>query len=297
LRALYKSLERDVVVRVAPGTYRGEEVRWTLPSNGHSVSFQPAGFEAGMRFADVKARGGRPIFDGTAACEAKKAGQACKFFLVDQPKGSGPSRLRFLYLDVRNYATTGIGLHNEGEGRNLVYGCRFADIGTYPRAYHALLHGMAAVGISDSDHNVVANNRFVNIQNESGDERFLHAVYLNVGSDENRVVGNATFRVSGDPIKVRQFSNRNEITGNTLRCSGGKSFFLDYPEDFTPASGREPECASWENVFSNNRLDCGYDGGSLPATHLEPGKSCGAPSSWQRVHASRNRIACTSSCP
>jgi hypothetical protein len=299
LQALHPAghpLDRNVEVRIAPGTYAAQEVRWELPSSGHSITFMPSGFEVGMSFARVKEFGGRPVFDGRKACDRKSAGQACKFFVVDQPKGSGPTRLRFYYLDVRNYATTGVGLHNDGDGLNLVFGCRFADIGTYPRSFRGLLHGMAALGLSDSDHNVVRNNHFVNIRNESGEERFLHAVYMNVGSDSNRIENNVTFRVSGDPIKVRQFSNHNVVTGNTLRCSGGRSFFLDYPEDFAPGSGRQDECASWENRFTGNRLDCGFDGGALPATYAEPGRSCGAPASWERFHVSDNASSCTSSC-
>jgi hypothetical protein len=155
---------------------------------------------------------------------------------------------------------------------------------------------MAAVGVSDSDHNVVQNNHFVNIRNQAGEERFLHAVYMNVRSDKNRVVNNVTFRVSGDPIKVRQFSNNNLVDGNTLRCSGGKSFVLDYPEDFAPSSGREDECASWENRVVGNRFDCSYDGRAQQATYAEPGRTCGAPGSWQRFRVSGNTNSCTSSC-
>ena len=299
LVALYPSpnaLDRNVEVRIAPGTYPAEEVRWELPSSGHSISFMPSGFKVGMSFDHVKALGGRPIFDGRKACLAHAAGQDCKFFLVDQPKNSGPSRLRFYYLDVRNYATTGIGLHNSGDGRNLIFGCRFADIGTYPAAFHKLLHGMAAVGLSDSDDNVVQNNHFVSIRNQTTEVRFLHAVYMNVTSDKNRIVNNFTFRVSGDPIKVRQFSNDNVVTGNTLRCSGGKSFFLDYPEDFPASSNRQDECDSWENHFTGNTLDCGYGGGGLLTTYAEPGRTCGAPASWQRFRVSGNTNACTASC-
>jgi hypothetical protein len=291
-----KALDADVEVRIAPGTYSGDEVTWTLPSAGHSITFMPAGFRVGMRYAKVKALGGRPVFDGTRACKANKAGAACKFFNVDQPKGAGASRLRFYYLEIRDWATTGIGLHNSGEGRNLVYGCRFDNIGTYRAAYHELLHGMAAVGLSDSDHNVILNNSFVNIKNQSGEERFLHAVYMNVHSDENRVEGNLTSKVSGDPIKVRQYSNRNVVTNNTLRCSGLKSFFLDYPEPFGGNTGRAPECDSYRNVFKGNHLDCGYFGGSIAQTFAEPGKACGAPASWQRFVVSGNTVACKSSC-
>lgn len=299
LRALYpatRPLDRHVQIRIAPGTYAGQEVRWEFLSSGHSIAFMPSGFAVGMNFDRVRALGGRPIFDGREACERKSAGQACKFFRIDQPKGSGPTRLRFYYLDIRNYATTGISLQNSGDGLNLVFGCRFANIGTYPSAYHKLLHGMAALGLSDSDHNVVRNNHFVNLRNQSGQERFLHAVYMNVTSDDNRVENNATFRVCGDPIKVRQFSNRNQVVGNTLRCSGAKAFFLDYPEDFPADSGREDECASWENQFKGNRLDCGYDGARLQATYAEPGRRCGAPVTWERFRISGNTNSCTSSC-
>jgi hypothetical protein len=298
LRQIYPSgpLDRNVEVRIAPGIYDAPQVRWDFPSAGHSITFMPRDYQVGMGFDQVKALGGRPVFDGQEACEARAAGQACKFFVVDQPVSSGPTRLRFYYLDIRNFATTGIGLHNGGEGLNLVFGCRFANIGTYRPSFRELLHGMAAVGLGDSDHNVVQNNHFVNIRNQAGEERFIHAVYMNVRSDRNRIVNNRTFRVSGDPIKVRQFSNHNLVRGNTLRCSGQRAFVLDYPEDFPATSGRQDECASWENHVESNTLDCGYDGAWLRITYPEPGRRCGAPKTWRRFRASGNSNACTASC-
>jgi hypothetical protein len=292
LRSYLPAIDRDVEIRIAfdgGKPYHGEEVVWTLGSPDHTITFMPSDFHYGMRLGDIK---GRPLFDGHSVCETKRHetatydGEHCKFFVVDR---KGESRVRFYYLAVRNYATTGIALHNAGEGRNVVYGCRLERIGNLYFPGHR--NGYTAIGISNSDHNVIRNNRFVDIRNRPADNRFMHAVYMNVQSSHNTVSYNDVLRVSGDPMKVRHYSNHNVIEHNTLRY-GGVAAFLDWPE------GSRDECFSWENIFRNNVIRCGYDGGKSDTVKLreppEPGRDnplC--RSLGQRVRTGGN----TNSCP
>lgn len=280
---LYKDqIIQPVEVRIKRGTYKGQEVLWDLIIPGQTISFVPADFHFGKAFTGV-----RPVFDGASVCSKKApesagGGEFCRFFKI-VTKSSVPTRLRFYYLRIRYYTTTGIGLHNKGEGRNVVYGCRFEKLGNlyFPKQRN----GYTAIGISNSDHNTIKKNIFVDIRNKAQDVRFMHAVYLNVKSAHNRVRWNTTLRVSGDPMKVRHFSNDNVFEHNTLRYSG-VSGFLDWPE-----SG---ECYSWRNVFRHNTIRCAYGGGASATVKVKPpqssGKDCG--SLGVRVYSGDNSNHC-----
>jgi hypothetical protein len=282
LRVYKNQINQPVEVRIKSGTYTGQEVLWDLIVPNQTISFIPSDFHFGKTFT-----GTRPVFDGKSVCSKKApesagGGEFCRFFKI-VTKSSVPTRLRFYYLRIRYYTTTGIGLHNKGEGRNVVYGCRFEKIGNlyFPNQRH----GFTAIGISNSDHNIVKKNIFVDIRNKAKDVRFMHAVYLNVKSAHNRVRWNSTLRVSGDPMKVRHFSNNNVFEHNTLRYSGVAGF-LDWPE-----SG---ECYSWRNAFRYNTIRCGYGGGKSSTIKVKPpqssGKSCG--SLGVRVYSSGNSNQC-----
>jgi len=240
LRSYLPTINRNVEIRIAYDggkAYRGQEVVWSHMSPDHTISFMPSDYGPGMRLSDIA---GRPLFDGKSLCEkkapetSKSAGEHCKFFVIDG-RSRPASRLRFYYLSITHYTTTGIALHNSGEGRNVVYGCKFMKIGNlyFPKQRA----GYTAIGISSSDHNRIRNNHFVDIRNKVADNRFMHAVYMNVLSSDNTVTYNNVLRVSGDPFKVRHYSNRNRITHNTLRYAGVAAF-LDWPE------GGRKECFS-----------------------------------------------------
>jgi hypothetical protein len=266
LREYLPTIDREVEIRIAYDggrAYQGQEVVWSHFSPDFTISFMPADFQPGMRLADLK---GRPLFDGKSVCEKKapetkpNTGEFCKFFVVDG-KSRPASRLRFYYLHIRHYTTTGLALHNDGEGHNLVYGCRFEKIGNL--YFPEQRQGFTAIGISSSDHNVIRNNHFVDIRNKPVDNRFMHAVYMNVQSSHNTVIHNDVLRVSGDAMKVRHYSNYNSVEHNTIRYSGVAAF-LDWPE------GGRKECFSWENVFRHNKVVCSYGGGSSEVIKLRP---------------------------
>lgn len=277
-------LDRNVEVRVvADGRAYEEAVEWTFSSPDYTISFMPGAYRFGMRWSELSKKGGRPIFDGHDACAAKKSGANCRFF------HGQVENVRFYYLHVRRYSTAAFTLHHSA-GHNLVYGCVIASIGNRPAAFHHLNIGMSGVGLG-TDHNRVQNNHFVNLLNKAGDERFLHAVYMNAASD-NVVVHNSALRVCGDPIKVRNFANRNVVAHNRFRQTGDKGYFLDWPDN-----GAGESC-SWMNVFSDNALESGYGGASVSTTTLYQGcakcdgaacKECQDGGCAWRVKTSNNR--------
>jgi hypothetical protein len=287
------TIDRDVEIRIAYDAgkaYHGQEVVWSHASPDYTISFMPSDYRPGLRLDDLK---GRPLFDGQSVCEnkapevQKNTGEFCKFFVIDG-RSRPASQLRFYYLSIRHYTTTGIALHNAGEGRNMVYGCRFEKIGNlyFPKQRA----GFTAIGISSSNHNVIRNNHFVDIRNKTVDNRFMHAVYMNVGSSHNTVAYNNVLRVSGDPMKVRHYSNHNVIEHNTIRYAGVAAF-LDWPE------GGRKECFSWENVFRANDVHCAYDGGASALIKLRapPEPDNGNPLCvrlGERVRTSGNGLSC-----
>ncbi len=293
LRTLLPSLDRDVEIRIAHdggAPYKGQEVVWSHFSPSHTISFMPSDYQPGARLKDLA---GRPVFDGESVCAGKapetasQDGEHCKFFVIDG-RSRPASRLRFLYLEIRRYTTTGLGLHNDGEGQNLVYGCRFEKIGNlyFPKQRA----GYTAIGISRSDHNTIRNNVFVDIRNKPVDNRFMHAVYMNVQSAHNTIAYNQVLRVSGDPMKVRHYSNHNLIERNTIRYAGVAAF-LDWPE------GGRKECFSWENLVRDNVIRCGYSGGASALVKLRepPEPDGGNPlcvSLGKRVRTSGNSVSC-----
>lgn len=249
--------DRNVEIRVvADGRSYKESLEWTYSSPDYTISIMPSTFQFGMRWAELSKKGGRPVFDGREVCSAKKAGSTCRFF------HGQVENLRFYYLHVRQYSTSAISLH-DSDGHNLVYGCVLSSIGNRPSYFQKLDFGMSAIGLNAS-HNRVLNNHFVNLLNKPGDERFLHAVYMNAGSD-NTVAHNSALRVCGDPIKVRNFANRNVIEHNRFRQTGETGYFLDWPDN-----GAGERC-SWMNVFSDNTLESGYGGASVQVSTLYQG--------------------------
>ena len=188
--------DRDVEVRIAPGVYRGQRVVWDFTMPDRRIRFMP--------LRDDKVR---PVFDG--------AGEGGTWFALRQRNGE-PSNLSFEYIEVRNYATA-ISLNGDREqiensnGHNYINGNYFAQIGE---------GSTAAVRLVNSDRNHIVNNYFVDIIRS---ERcvLLHAIYLAHHSQHNEIARNRFKRSCGDPIRLRDYSNHNQI--RTLACPAGPS--------------------------------------------------------------------------
>jgi hypothetical protein len=88
--------------------------------------------------------------------------------------------------------------------------------------------------------------------------------------------------ISGDPVRVRNFSNNNDIRGNVMTRTGEFGFYSDWYNDpsqrCSPAqhTGNQ-ECPSWRNWFRYNSLNCGYDGSDLPSFYFYQDRNCVPP--------------------
>src|SRR6185503_8006839 len=142
LAAAVSSRDRDIEVRIAPGIYRNQTVRWKFTMPDHTIKFMPL-------FDDKR----RPVFDGS---DTEKG---ATWFYLDHTKGQ-KTNLVFHYIKIQNYPTA-IDFHGNREDNdhgfnsfNEIYGCYFLNIGK---------GSTNAVSLFHSRNNRIVNNHFVNI--------------------------------------------------------------------------------------------------------------------------------------
>lgn len=253
---------RPVEVVIALGTYFGQRVNWTYVMPNHGVTFtRPEGVD------------GRPVFDGC------RDGQCLggTWFQIQSSTGQ-PTRLSFMYLQIENYGTalSFNGNRNDeaaSNGENRIYGCYLSRIGN---VFNPELNPTtAAIRFVNSDDNVIANTHFVDIINTRS-SGLLHGVYIAHMSDRNRIERNRFLRNSGDPVRLRDFSNDNIINDNRFIQSGIEAGYTDWYCDHDArddCTKPDPECPSWNNQFRDNELDGDYLCGQLGTFHYFQGEA------------------------
>lgn len=279
--------DRNVDVSIAAGTYRGQRVKWTFTMPEHTIRFHRADPE-----------GDRPIFDG---CLADGSCPGGTWFSLDKEHGT-PSNLQFIYLRVTRYQTaiSFNGDRNQGgssSGGNRIYGCYFDRIGNVFNA--AVTRSTAAVRLVNSDDNEIANNHFVDVINLDGGA-LIHGLYVAHGSERNEIARNRFLRSTGDPVRVRDGSNGNVITGNRMTKVGTAAGYTDWycdhdvRDDCTKAG---PECPSWQNQFRDNTLDGTWTCAPLPTFEYfqdDTTTGCSPPSAdARRLRTSGNEQTAT----
>ena len=134
----------------------------------------------------------------------------------------------------------------------------------------------AAVRMVNARLSSVTNSTFTNIEN-AGRGDLLHAVYLAHYSSGNVVSGNSMNVVSGDPIRTRDKSGGNTISGNRLVRAGVEGMFSDWYCTGSACTKATRECQSMGNVFKNNQLGTGYTGKRIAVFKLfGSNTACGA---------------------
>jgi Right handed beta helix region len=249
------TIDQNIEVRIlydSSKPYHGQTVVWTHTSPSYTISFMPSDYQYGMGISGIA---GRPVFDG--------GGSSDWFFQLKSTKGQ-PTNVRFYYLRIHGYVPGAIYLRgdpNEWQkwnGYNLVYGCYFYNLGNQNDPVAA--YGFGAVTLKNSDYNTIRNNVFKKLVNvPAGNEKYIHGVYLLNNSGNNVIQHNNFSYISGDPIKVRDYSNYNKIYSNSFVRTGHQAFLLDAPKGDDP-----DECNSWRNEFRyNTPLSCGYHGQAI----------------------------------
>lgn len=269
--------DRDVEVRIAQGTYSGQTVTWTYYHPTHRISFMPIDYQGG----GIGSIAGRPVFDGEGASVLLR---------LDASDGQ-PTNLSFVYLQIQGYLLYGLlfrGDRNDfgqgWNGGNRVFGCLLTDIGSLANVGEK---GYGGLDLVNSRGNEIRNNHFVDVENASSTAGLMHAVYLAHGSSENDIRSNRFVGISGDPIRVRDGSNHNEVVDNVFEAAGSSAFISDWwcDKDANPACTKPSgECPSWENAFRDNELHCGYGGDSILTFKYFQGEDYVPP--WCEDHAS-----------
>ena len=279
-------LRRDAVVYVAPGRYFGQQVEWAATMPDHSITFR--------RLDDA---GALPVFDGCVA-EFPSSPADCPggtWFRLLHARGEA-TNLRFEHLRVERYQTAisfdgGRDREADSNGENWIVGCHFYDIGNSFNP--ALAPSTAAIRLVNSDDNRITHSHFERIVNTRR-EGLPHALYLAHRSDRNVVLRNSFALGTGDAVRVRDYSNHNEILGNRFLRIGLVAGYTDRYCD--RGTGRDcadtgEECPSWGNAFHGNFLDGTALCETLRRYHLQEGDvsgRCAAPAGVERLRAGDN---------
>ncbi len=286
--------ERNVEVRIAQGTYTGQSVTWDYYHPDYEIAFMPIDYHGG----GIGSIAGRPVFDGKGA----------RVLLTLDVADGRETNLAFIYLRIEHYRVMGLnfrGNRNDFEhgwnGGNRVFGCLLSDVGNLANAGK---HGFGGLDLVNSRHNEIQNNHFLQQENASSSAALMHAIYLAHGSSYNEIRSNRFVDVSGDPVRVRDGSNHNQVEDNVFEKTGSAAFISDWwcdKDEKTNCTKPSGECPSWENAFRDNELHCGYRGNSIATFKYFQGVNyvphwCvnhANTDGWARLRTSGN----TKSCP
>ncbi|MGA5562937.1 right-handed parallel beta-helix repeat-containing protein [Streptomyces platensis] len=113
--------------------------------------------------------------------------------------------------------------------------------------------GYAAVHVKNSSGIVIRKNTFSGLRNRGN----MHGVYL-VQTSGSSITGNKFSSITGDPVRIRDGSRNNTVSGNTFAKSGQYAMFSEW--------GRleRGETCGRGNVFKSNKYGTGYSGRRLP---------------------------------
>ena len=282
---------QNVNVKIAYGVYENQRVQWSYFMEDHTIKFLPL----------VDMYQYRPVFRGDG-------------YTWFNMRGSGKAtNLHFRHIRVENYHTA-ISLSRCNS--NTIDRCYFKKIGN---VYDPDLPGSTAcVRLVRCSDNEIKFNWFLDVINiaaygnslsdypekQKGCEplgefseteqyelladpnpSLLHAVYLAHHSQNNTIRGNVFRRVSGDPIRVRDYSNNNSIQDNKFEVSGVRAAVSDW---FAWRNGAS-ECPSYDNHVKDNTLNETFEGGTLVACYEFDRDTSGCG----QLEPSRSRLICS----
>ncbi|MFC9619964.1 right-handed parallel beta-helix repeat-containing protein [Streptomyces sp. NPDC056930] len=109
--------------------------------------------------------------------------------------------------------------------------------------------GYGAIHVQNSSGIVIRKNSFSRLSNGAN----MHGVYL-VRTSGSVITGNTFSSISGDPVRIRDGSRNNTVSGNTFTKSGTYAMFSEW--------GRleKGETCGRGNVFKSNKYGIGYYG-------------------------------------
>lgn len=256
--------ERDVDVRIAAGTYRGQTADWTTASPGHRVRFIPAAWTG----RGAPAEKIRPVFDGR--------GKNDWWLNVEPTARSSGTRFEVHGMTVRNYSN-GLRIsggyrykgsptaYAHGIGRHLP-GVRVQN-NTFTRIGDAFTGGAgtgyAALSLQNVSGAKVTGNAMVDLRNGSAAERgLIHGVYAVFSNVEVR--SNRFATISGDAVRLRS-STSGKVHANTFARTGTHGAVSDWYCDRACARehGQMIERPSTKVSVTGNAVGRSFSGGPL----------------------------------
>lgn len=242
--AQFKKAPSHVNIQLAPGVYYNQTVTWTATNPLYQIRIYSAS-------ATHKA-----IFDGRSSSSATLGSQR-SFFILKNSTGKA-TNLSFEHLAIRYYAEA-LSLNgnrdDEKAGFNSNNKILFSVFDKLGSKFHVdkTLPAYAVVRFVNSRKNEVKGNIFSNIENHTRPE-LLHAIYVAHFSHENTFEGNSFRRQSGDPLRVRDYSNFNVITKNEFDSAGSYAYSEWYCEktESSDCTKKTPECPSWGSIVRSN---------------------------------------------
>lgn len=192
--------DTPVHVHLRAGTYAEAGTRWTYASE-HSLT--------------IAADDGLATFTGQNAY--------ADYLVKIIPSETGASiDLRMANLRF-TAATNGLQLKNLRDA--VLSDVRFDHLGTH---YSPVGTGYAALSIQNVSHVSVQRPTFSNLVNTPEQLALIHAIYAANDADDVTVTDVAINRVSGDPLRFRNGSDRFHITGGTIRNAGEFTAFSEW---------------------------------------------------------------------
>lgn len=236
----------DIVVYIEPGVYFNQTVSWTTTHPKHYIKITTTNPKK------------QTVFDGRPRANAT-LGNLRSFFTL-KAAGGQHTNLTIENLTIRNYAE-GITLTGDREdfakgwnASNKILNNTFDRIGSL---YHEdpSKHAYAVLRLVNSRYNEIRGNKFTNIMNKHS-QALLHSIYAASGASHNIIHENYFGPQNGDPVRIRDFSNFNDIAKNTFErtASYGYSEWYCEKKESSACSKDVPECPSWGNIFKNNTL-------------------------------------------
>jgi hypothetical protein len=258
----------DIQILIKPGIYENVSVRWpttlTMPNN--RIFFMPY------------------VTDGTYGSNDfvtfRRTNTSKSYFFNVYHDGTRNRNVRtnltFFHLRVEGYFNGMVfsgripsegTIDNNSIGaitHNHIIDCRFHRIGGLYFSDDQLAY--KAVGFNNSDNNVLRYNHFTYVENAANESpSAIHAIYAAYNSNDNQIFYNRFERISGHPIKFRDFSNFNSVRANLFIYSGSTAMVQDWYGSTEVWRWRRRyqdtgryECASWENEVLYNTYHKSY---------------------------------------
>ncbi len=259
-------------VHVAAGYYYGQSISWQVDNR---IAVRIEGPDPNVSKAN---------FDGKSIDHHNVSGK--NFMSIN---GNGRAPITIKGLVVKNYQN-GIQLYTQGSNPTwqdqlhgiLIWKNFFTGIGNgkEPSYMSDWCPGFGALQINKARDNTVVSNTFYNninaawtsargnncvgssTSNPDNDKKLIHHIYLSGSASYNDIHSNTFKYATGAYVKLRNFSNFNQIENNWFKenFTGMVAVQDYYKHNSSSGDTSLSECANYINVLDGNQYDSSFNG-------------------------------------